>query len=77
MVSVISKGFTGNPLNFSYKQRDNDDHLVDVAMLLKKVSDTTLGGILVFFPSYSALQRFVKYVTHHKLQFDKLVQYET
>ena len=49
MVSILSKGSDGNPLNFSYKSRQNDQLQSELAMILKRVSQSTKGGILVFF----------------------------
>lgn len=59
MISILSKGEKGNSLNFSYKSRDDENLLRDLAKALIKISDSTNGGILVFFPSYLALQKFV------------------
>ena len=55
MISILSKGFMGDSLNYSYKTRNNHVLLDELAVSLKKISEATSGGILVFFPSYSAL----------------------
>lgn len=78
MISILSKGYKGNTLNYSYKCRDNDILLEDLANCLSKISAATNGGILVFFASYIALQKFVRYIQYHKINFHgKLIQYET
>jgi hypothetical protein len=41
MVSILSKGFNGDSLNFSYKNKNNDMLLDDLAIMLKKVSAST------------------------------------
>ena len=78
MISILSRGFNNDPLNFSYKScRESDKQLDDLTYTLKNISESTKGGILVFFPSYASLQKMVRYVKIHKLDFKKLVQYET
>jgi len=55
MISILSKGCKGNSLNYSYKSRDNDDLLQDLCNILLRIAKSTDGGMLVFFPSYTAL----------------------
>ena len=69
MISILSKGEKGNSLNYSYKCRDNDVLLDDLANSLMRISKSTDGGILVFFASYMALQKFVRYIVYHKIDF--------
>jgi Rad3-related DNA helicase len=47
--------------------------LGDLATTIKNIAGLTDGGILVFFPSYVALAKFVKYVVGNKIDFGKLV----
>jgi Fanconi anemia group J protein len=78
MISILSRGFNKESLNFSYKScRESDKQLDDLAYTLKNISDSTKGGILVFFPSYASLQKMVKYIKIHKFDFKKLLQFET
>ena len=55
MISVITHGMSGRELNFSHKFREDEPALQDLGETVLKVTESTPGGILLFFPSYAML----------------------
>lgn len=57
---VLCKGPTGEKLNGSYAFRSSVDYRVGLGMSLVNIARNTPGGVLVFFPSYVALNAAVE-----------------
>ncbi|ESL08360.1 helicase [Trypanosoma rangeli SC58] len=57
---VLCKGPSGERLNGSYAYRNSVDYRVGLGMSLVNISRNTPGGVLVFFPSYVALNAAVE-----------------
>eukprot|EP00792_Barthelona_sp_PAP020_P012700 TRINITY_DN7474_c0_g1_i1.p1 TRINITY_DN7474_c0_g1~~TRINITY_DN7474_c0_g1_i1.p1 ORF type:complete len:935 (-),score=200.49 TRINITY_DN7474_c0_g1_i1:186-2990(-) len=72
VVSVLSKGPDGINLNSSMKNRGNMDYIESLGLLALLQCDVCNGGILFFFPSYSALRSVIKGWKEHKISLDKL-----
>ncbi|KAG8347629.1 putative helicase [Trypanosoma vivax] len=56
---ILCKGPSGERLNGSYAFRSSLDYRIGLGMALVNISRNTPGGVLVFFPSYVALNAAV------------------
>ena len=56
MISVLSKGPSGSPLNSSWAQRSSDKYRSELGNAILKAAQIIPNGILVFFPSYSLME---------------------
>ncbi|RNF22456.1 putative helicase [Trypanosoma conorhini] len=57
---VLCKGPSGEKLNGGYAYRNSVDYRVGLGMSLVNIARNTPGGVLVFFPSYVALNAAVE-----------------
>ncbi|EKG04513.1 helicase, putative [Trypanosoma cruzi] len=57
---VLCKGPSGEKLNGAYAYRNSVDYRVGLGMSLVNISRNTPGGVLVFFPSYVALNAAIE-----------------
>ena len=58
-VSVLHKGVMSHTLNSSYRNRSTPEYKRDLGCTLVNLARLVPGGILVFFPSYTALDQAV------------------
>eukprot|EP00917_Polyrhabdina_sp_WS-2016_P008208 GHVP01018392.1.p1 GENE.GHVP01018392.1~~GHVP01018392.1.p1 ORF type:complete len:1161 (-),score=199.38 GHVP01018392.1:636-4118(-) len=58
--SVVTKGISGSSLSSAYNDRSSKTYSPDLGNLILEISSATIGGILVFFPSYSAMTNMLK-----------------
>jgi regulator of telomere elongation helicase 1 len=56
-ISILRQGVNNNKFSFNYQNKDNTDMLDDLACTIASVAKTVPGGILVFFPSYSLMNK--------------------
>jgi regulator of telomere elongation helicase 1 len=54
-VGVVAKGVTGKALNSSFKNRDTPEYKAELGHTVANFARAVPGGLLVFFPSYGAL----------------------
>lgn len=55
LVSVLSTGPRGHPLNASYGQRDSPTYKSELGLAIAATAPHVPGGLLVFFPSYTVM----------------------
>eukprot|EP00026_Physarum_polycephalum_P000577 Phypoly_transcript_00578.p1 GENE.Phypoly_transcript_00578~~Phypoly_transcript_00578.p1 ORF type:complete len:1233 (-),score=182.25 Phypoly_transcript_00578:64-3762(-) len=60
-VGVVGKGPSGQPLNSSYQNRDNTVYKSDLGNAIVNYARIVPNGLLVFFPSYSALNSALEF----------------
>lgn len=60
-IGVISKGPSGGVLNYSWKTRDKTEYKTELGNALVNFCRIVPRGLLVFFPSYDALDQCVAY----------------
>eukprot|EP01022_Parablepharisma_sp_SALTPOND_P034715 TRINITY_DN926_c8_g1_i1.p2 TRINITY_DN926_c8_g1~~TRINITY_DN926_c8_g1_i1.p2 ORF type:complete len:1015 (-),score=128.69 TRINITY_DN926_c8_g1_i1:3623-6667(-) len=56
-LNVISSTESGHAFNFTYQHRENEAQLKALGEFIKKTCIVTPGGVLVFFSSYSVLNK--------------------
>lgn len=56
---VVGRGVCGKPLNSSYANRESSEYKTELGRTLLNVARIVPGGLLVFFPSYTALESAV------------------
>lgn len=57
LAKVIPQGPDGTPLNASYQNRDNPKFIHSMGMTIKTIAQFTPNGLLVFFPSYTVMNK--------------------
>lgn len=60
LVSVLTHDLQGKEINFSYKSREDAGFYVSVAHTLIKLFRQIKGGVLVFVPAYTVLNKMKK-----------------
>jgi len=68
----MKRGINGNDFNFSYTNRDSEKMIADMGMSVVKLAEVTPGGILMFFPSYSLMNKI--YQTWEVMKIDKEIE---
>ena len=58
-IGVVTRGPSGNVLNSSYKNRSNVAYVNDLGATIANVARIVPDGVLVFFPSYTVMQKCV------------------
>lgn len=66
-LAVLTKDHQGNPLNFSYKSRDDQGFYINFAQTLIRLFRQIKGGVLIFLPAYSVLTKMKKALRQAKL----------
>lgn len=70
MVSVVSVDpTTKNPLNFVYKNRSNHTQALGLGKFIQSLEIHIPGGILLFFPSYEAMQFMINTWDNQQVKF--------
>jgi hypothetical protein len=59
LAGVLKRGPSGKVLNCSYNNRGDEDVLIDIGNALVNIVRIVPNGVLVFFPSYTTLNRFM------------------
>lgn len=57
LARIISQGPDGTPLNASFNNRDNPKYIHSIGLTIKIVASFTPNGLLVFFPSYTLMNK--------------------
>lgn len=57
LARIISQGPDGEPLNAGFNNRDNKKYINSLGMTVKTVANFTPNGLLVFFPSYTLMNK--------------------
>lgn len=55
-VRVVGKGVSGKELSSKFGRRDNPEYISELGSTLASLCRNIPGGVLVFFPSYSAME---------------------
>ena len=71
MVSALSCDLEGNPLNFVYKKRSDFNQAVGLGKMIQKLEADIPGGILIFFPSYDAMNFMITTWDHQQVKFNR------
>ena len=61
LAGVVAKGVTGKKLNSSFQNRETTEYKLELGRTLSNFARILPGGLLVFFPSYSALESAVSF----------------
>lgn len=56
-VRVIGKGVSGKLLSSSYERRKSNEYYAELGNTLVSIAKVTPAGMLIFFPSYSVMER--------------------
>ncbi|KAL7548168.1 hypothetical protein ACHAWF_011466, partial [Thalassiosira exigua] len=59
-VRVIGKGVSGKELSRKYGRRDDTEYILELGSTLATLCRSIPGGVLVFFPSYGAMETAVQ-----------------
>ena len=59
-VRVIGKGVSGKELSSKFGRRDDPEYVMELGNTLASLCGNIPGGVLVFFPSYSAMETSVQ-----------------
>ncbi|KAL7540470.1 hypothetical protein ACHAXR_010584 [Thalassiosira sp. AJA248-18] len=59
-VRVVGKGVSGKELSSKYGRRDDPEYILELGNTLATLCRQIPGGVLVFFPSYSAMETAVQ-----------------
>ena len=59
-VRVIGKGVSNKLLKSTYERRDNPEYIAELGNTLVSLTKIVPGGMLVFFPSYSVMEKCVE-----------------
>jgi regulator of telomere elongation helicase 1 len=57
--AIVPRGVSGKRFNFSYQNRDDEDLIADLGNTLVNVARLVPNGLLVFFPSYAMMKKFI------------------
>ncbi|KAG8447235.1 hypothetical protein GDO86_014630 [Hymenochirus boettgeri] len=64
-VGIIPRGPDGSQLSSEYQRRDSEEYLSSMAMTIGNIGRVVPHGLLVFFPSYSALDTSLTFWQEH------------
>ena len=70
---ILSSGPTNKPLQFSFKDRQNDELFVELGRTLCNVVGKVSGGCVVFFPSYDFESKVLSFLANTKM-LDQITQ---
>ncbi|CAG9315195.1 unnamed protein product [Blepharisma stoltei] len=68
LLSIVSRGKSGNPFRFVFDRRDDLDMMDDLYRLLVDVSQVVPNGIVVFLPSFSFLGKLKNHIDSNYLR---------
>lgn len=57
--AVISKGFSGCDMEFTYRNRKNNDVIDELGRIVASAADSSPGGVVVFFASYAFMSSVI------------------
>jgi regulator of telomere elongation helicase 1 len=60
MCAVLTHDSTGKEINFSYKQREDINFYISLSQSLMRLFQKVRGGVLIFVPAYSVLNKIKK-----------------
>lgn len=58
-IRVIGRGVSDQLLNSSYERREDKDYIAELGNTLVALSKVIPGGMLIFFPSYSVMDKAI------------------
>ena len=70
---ILSSGPTNKPLQFSFKDRQNDELFVELGRTLCNIVGKVAGGCVVFFPSYDFEAKVLSFLSNTKM-LDQITQ---
>jgi regulator of telomere elongation helicase 1 len=62
--AVLARGATGRALNSSFEHRDSPEYLAELGLTIANISRIVPDGLLVFFPSYSMMNKATEFWQH-------------
>ena len=71
MVSVLSCDLEQHTLNFVYKRRSDFQQAIGLGKMIQNLEVHIPGGILIFFPSYEAMQFMITTWDQKLIKFNR------
>ena len=59
-VRVVGTGVSGKALNSSFKRRDDSEYITELGNTIISLVRVIPGGVLIFFPSYSVMEKCIE-----------------
>lgn len=74
---ILKRGPSGKTLNCSYNNRDDNDVLIDIGNTIVNTCRIVPNGVLVFFPSYATLNRFMEVWSRSDNILKRIAEFKT